>query len=57
MTKIYVIWNLKQDRPVIMGSQYGSMVVYLTHEQAAAYVTSQTDERFGIVEMEVTSIK
>ena len=35
--KVYVIWNVKDDRPAIVANSYAPILVFLTEEQAEAY--------------------
>lgn len=41
MRKVFVIWNEKQNRPVISFDNYGCLVVFLTMEQAQAFHNQQ----------------
>lgn len=42
--EVYVIYNNKDKRPAIMQNNYGSLIVYLTKEQAEAYQANFEDK-------------
>ena len=37
--EIYILWNSKEDRPLIETGNYGGLCCYLTIQQAQAYLT------------------
>lgn len=37
--KTFVIWNKKDNRPSVCEHNYGNILVYLTFEQAQAYMS------------------
>lgn len=41
--KIYIIYNKTENRPLIQFGNYGAMIVFLTEEQAKAYVAGNED--------------
>ena len=47
---VFVLWNIAEDRPVIMENNYGGLCVYLTKEQAQASRLNEKDD-FAIREM------
>jgi hypothetical protein len=51
--KIYIIWNKKENRPVICSNFYGSMLVYLAKENAQAYMADESNSDFEVVEKEI----
>lgn len=51
--KLYVIWNYKENRPAVAVGNYGSLVVYLTKEQAQAYLSELGNEELIFKEMEL----
>lgn len=40
---VYVIYNYKENRPVISFNNYGNILVYLTEEAAQAYIARQKE--------------
>jgi hypothetical protein len=47
--EIYLIWNIKEERPAIMQGNYGRLVAYLTSAQAMAYeATGLSEEGYEI---------
>ncbi len=53
--KVWVIWNKKDDRPAIVNVNYGMMSVYLTEEQAQAYLAGGSDSNLIIKVMNLTN--
>lgn len=45
--KIYILWNVGDDRPMINRDNFGNLLVYLTEEQAKARLM---DQRYDIVD-------
>lgn len=37
---VFVIWNEKENRPALSENSFGNMIVYLTLEQAEAYIAT-----------------
>lgn len=50
---IYIIWNTKENRPVINSISYGSCLFYLTIEQAQAYIAASENSFFEIKKVEI----
>lgn len=44
--KIYIIWNVTQDRPAINADNYGNIQAYLSFENAQAGLTGMGETSF-----------
>jgi hypothetical protein len=60
--KVFIVWNNKEDRPLINRDNFGNLLVYLTKEQAQARLLDQSyyiadmakqEEPFGIKEADI----
>jgi len=61
--KAFIVWNNKENRPLISRDNFGNLLVYLTKEQAQARMLDQSyyiadtaiqEEPFGIKEVNLT---
>lgn len=50
---IYIIWNKKENRPVLCSDLYGAMIVFHTEIQSQAYMASSSNENFEIKKFEI----
>ena len=60
--KAFIVWNNKENRPLISRDNFGNLLVYLTKEQAQARMLDQSyyiadtekqEEPFGIKEVNI----